>query len=98
MKEKGIDSNFVEIKNLTVTLFNQLSSTNQAPNQAEISENSAIPSLRKNTYGITLILPNQNISIWMAPLPTETPGTHQHITTSSPVFNLSEPFHNHESY
>ena len=27
------------------------------------------------------MLPNQNISIWMAPLPTATPETHQYITT-----------------
>ena len=31
MGEKTIDSNFVEIKNSTVTLFNQLSSTDEAP-------------------------------------------------------------------
>ena len=29
MGEKGVDSNFVEITNSTVTLFNQLSSTNK---------------------------------------------------------------------
>ena len=29
--EKGINSNFVEIKNSTVILFNRLLSTNQAP-------------------------------------------------------------------
>ena len=28
--------------------------------------------------------PNQNISIWMAPLPTEIPGTQQHISTPKP--------------
>ena len=38
MGELGIDRNFVEIKNSTVTLFNQLSSTNQAPNQVELSK------------------------------------------------------------
>ena len=43
--------------------------------------------LRKDSYGITSILPSQNISIWMAPLLTETPGTHQHITTPSLVFS-----------
>ena len=36
--EKGINSNFIEIKNSTVTLFNQLSSTNQASSQAAISK------------------------------------------------------------
>ena len=34
----------------------------------------------------------------MAPLPAETPGTHQPITTPSPVFTLSETFHNHKNY
>ena len=48
--------------------------------------------LRKDTYGITSMLPNQNISIWMAPLPTETPRTHQHITTPSLVFS-HQPWH-----
>ena len=38
MGEKGIEGNFVEIKNSTVTLFNQLSSTNQALSQAKISK------------------------------------------------------------
>ena len=31
-----------------------------------------IPSLRRNTYSITLILPNRNISIWMIPLSAKT--------------------------
>ena len=35
--------------------------------------------------------PNQNISIWMAPLPTEIPGTHLHITTPYPFFTIQEP-------
>ena len=38
MGEKGIDSNFVEIKNSTVTLFNQLSSTNKVLSLAKISK------------------------------------------------------------
>ena len=38
MGEKAIDSNVVEIKNSTVILFNQLSSTNEAPSQAEVSK------------------------------------------------------------
>ena len=38
MEEKVIDSNFVEIENSTVTLFNQLSSTNQAPSQTKIAK------------------------------------------------------------
>ena len=38
MGEKGIDSNFIEIKNSTVTLFNQLSNTNKASGQAKISK------------------------------------------------------------
>ena len=33
-----IDSKFVEIKNSTVTLFNQLSSTNEASSQVKISK------------------------------------------------------------
>ena len=36
MRGKVIDSNFVEVKNSTVTLFNQLSRTNGAPSQAKI--------------------------------------------------------------
>ena len=38
MREKGIDSNLVEIKNSTVTLFNKLSSTNKALSQVKISK------------------------------------------------------------
>ena len=38
MGEKAIDSNFVKIKNSIVTLFNQLSSINEAPRQAKISK------------------------------------------------------------
>ena len=45
------------------------------------------PSLRKDTCGITSILPNRNISIWVVPLPTETPDTYQHYTTPL-VFSL----------
>ena len=45
-------------------------------------------SLRRNTYGITSMLPNQNISILMASLPTEFSGTHSHIITTSPLFLL----------
>ena len=36
--EKDIDSNFVEIKNSTATLLNQLSSTHEAPSQGKISK------------------------------------------------------------
>ena len=49
-----------------------------------------IPSLRKNTYGITSMSPNQNISIWMAPLPREIPGTHLHIFTPSLIYLTNE--------
>ena len=48
--------------------------------------------LRKDSYGITSMLPNQNISICMAPLPIETTRTHQHITTPSLVFG-QQPQH-----
>ena len=34
------------------------------------------------------MFPNQNIYIWMVPLPNEISGTHPHITTTSPVFLL----------
>ena len=47
---------------------------------------------RRDIYGIISMLPNQNISIWMAPLPTETPVTYQHITTPSLVFS-HQPWH-----
>ena len=43
---------------------------------------------KENTYGVTPILPKENISFRMVPLPTETHGTHQHITIPSRVFNL----------
>ena len=53
------------------------------------------PSLRRNTYGITSMSPNQNISIWMALLPTEMSCTHPHVTTPFPFFysfrNLPQP-------
>ena len=56
---------------------------------------SFIPPLRRNTYGITSVSPNQNISIRMALLPTEISGTHPHITTFFPFFysfrNLPQP-------
>ena len=48
--------------------------------------------LRKDSYGITSMLLNQNISIWMAPLPIETTRTHQYIMTPSLVFS-HEPRH-----
>ena len=57
------------------------------PNNSVKHSGSFIPSLRKDTYGITSMLPNQNISIWMTPLPTKTPGTHQNFTTPSLVFS-----------
>ena len=38
MGAKAVDSNVVEIKNSTVTLFKRLSSTNEAPSQAKISK------------------------------------------------------------
>ena len=39
------------------------------------------------------MFPNQNIFIWMAPLPTEFSGTHSHIMATSPLFLLlQEPF------
>ena len=56
------------------------------PNDSSKHSGSLIPSLRKNTYGITSILPNRNISIWMACLPAEILETHQHITNPSNVF------------
>ena len=56
------------------------------PNESSKHSGSFVPSLRKNTYGITSILPNRYISIWMARLPAETLETHQHITNPSTVF------------
>ena len=47
---------------------------------------SFFPSLIKNTYGMTSILPNQNASICMVPLLVKTPETHQHITTSIVIY------------
>ena len=43
--------------------------------------------LRKDSYGITTMLSNQNISFWMAPLPIETTRTHQHTALPSLVFS-----------
>ena len=34
------------------------------------------------------MFPNQNIYIWMVPIPNEISGTHSHITTTSPIFLL----------
>ena len=68
------------------------------PNTSSKHNGPIIPSLRRNTYCITLILPNWNISNLMVPLPTETPKIHQHITNLSPTFTLSGTFHNNESY
>ena len=44
----------------------------------------------KHTYRITSMSPNQNIAIWMAPLPSEIPGTHLHIFTPSLVYLTNE--------
>ena len=41
----------------------------------------------ENTYGITSVLLNQSISIWMVLVPSETHETHQHIMTS-PLFSF----------
>lgn len=38
MGEKGIKSDFAEIKNSRVTLFNRLSTTNQAPSQVDVAK------------------------------------------------------------
>lgn len=58
-----------------------------------------IQSLRKNIYGIASIFPNQSISIQMAPIRNKSPGkTHQHITTTSPVFIVSGTFHHYERH
>ena len=38
MGEKGIKSDFAEIKNSTVTLFNRLLTTNQAPSQVDVAK------------------------------------------------------------
>ena len=59
-------------------------------NESSKHSGSVIPSLTKNTYGITLILPNQNIFIWMVPLLAKTPGT-QHISTLHLFSLFQEP-------
>ena len=57
-----------------------------------------IPSLRRNTCSITLILPNWNISIWMIPLSAKT-LKYINILWPFPYFHsLKNLFHNHKSY
>lgn len=57
---------------LIFSLFNTARTT-EFLNKSSKHSGSSIPSLTEKTYGITLILPNLNMSMWMAPLPTETP-------------------------
>ena len=70
--------------------FNNVFGTVEMNTRVEFDEKTLVIKdtfLRKDTYGITSMLPNQNISVWMAPLPTEIPRTHEHIIIPSLAFS-----------
>ena len=70
--------------------FNNVFGTVEMNTRVEFDEKTLVIKdtfLRKDTYGITSMLPNQNISVWMAPLPTEIPRTHEHIIIPSLLFS-----------